>query len=94
MGTPEDNAEFYENSTVTARAKFFRTVDYLLVHGTADDNVHFQQAAQISKALVEMQVDFEVMWYTDKDHALRGSAYHHTFRLMSHFLQKCLVNPK
>ncbi|XP_033990356.1 dipeptidyl peptidase 4 [Trematomus bernacchii] len=94
MGMPADNSDSYENSTVTARAKNFKTVDYLLVHGTADDNVHFQQAAQISKALVEEEVDFEAMWYTNKDHGLRGSAHHHTYNLMSHFLQKCLVKRK
>uniref|UniRef100_A0A8C9ZJ26 Fibroblast activation protein, alpha n=1 Tax=Sander lucioperca TaxID=283035 RepID=A0A8C9ZJ26_SANLU len=94
MGKPTENSDSYNNSTVTARAKNFKTVDYLLVHGTADDNVHFQQAAQISKALVNEQVDFESMWYTDRDHSLRGSAFHHTYTLMSHFLQKCLLNPK
>uniref|UniRef100_A0A673D0C8 Dipeptidyl peptidase 4-like n=1 Tax=Sphaeramia orbicularis TaxID=375764 RepID=A0A673D0C8_9TELE len=83
-----------QNSTVTGRAKNFKTVDYLLIHGTADDNVHFQQAAQISKALVDEQVDFEAMWYTDRGHSLRGSAYHHVYTHMSHFLQKCLVKPK
>uniref|UniRef100_A0A4W6FYJ2 Fibroblast activation protein, alpha n=1 Tax=Lates calcarifer TaxID=8187 RepID=A0A4W6FYJ2_LATCA len=94
MGKPTENSDAYQNSTVTARAKNFQNVDYLLVHGTADDNVHFQQAAQISKALVDEQVDFETMWYTDKDHTLGGSAYRHTYTLMSHFLQKCLLNPK
>lgn len=94
MGKPSDNSDGYKNSTVTSRAKNFKTVDYLLVHGTADDNVHFQQAAQISKALVDEQVDFEAMWYTDRGHNLRGSAYHHIYTLMSHFLQKCLVDPK
>lgn len=94
MGNPSENADSYKNSTVTSRAMNFKTVDYLLVHGTADDNVHFQQAAQISKALVDKQVDFETMWYTDKNHALRGSAFYHTYTLMSHFLQKCLINPK
>ncbi|XP_042350467.1 dipeptidyl peptidase 4 [Plectropomus leopardus] len=94
MGKPSENSDSYKNSTVTSRAKNFKTVDYLLVHGTADDNVHFQQAAQISKALVDEQVDFEAMWYTDKDHLLRGSAYHHIYTLMSHFLQKCLVTSK
>ncbi|XP_031714404.1 dipeptidyl peptidase 4 isoform X2 [Anarrhichthys ocellatus] len=94
MGDPAENSDAYKNSTVTARAMNFRTVDYLLVHGTADDNVHFQQAAQISKALVDNQVDFETMWYTDRDHALRGSAFYHTYTLMSHFLQKCLIPPK
>ncbi|XP_034430653.1 dipeptidyl peptidase 4 [Hippoglossus hippoglossus] len=94
MGSPTENADAYKNSTVTARAKNFKNVNYLLVHGTADDNVHFQQAAQIAKALVYEQVDFETMWYTDRDHALGGPAYHHMYNVMSHFLQKCLLNPK
>uniref|UniRef100_A0A3Q4AK85 Uncharacterized protein n=1 Tax=Mola mola TaxID=94237 RepID=A0A3Q4AK85_MOLML len=94
MGTPTENSDFYKNSSVMARAKNFKNVDYLLVHGTADDNVHFQQAAQISKALVDEQVDFEAMWYADKDHSLRGSATRHVYTLMSHFLQKCLLDPE
>uniref|UniRef100_A0A672ILD4 Dipeptidyl peptidase 4-like n=1 Tax=Salarias fasciatus TaxID=181472 RepID=A0A672ILD4_SALFA len=77
MGTPSENSEWYKNSSVTPRAKNFKTVDYLLVHGTADDNVHFQQAAQISKALVDEQVGFETMWYTDKNHNLGGPAHYH-----------------
>ncbi|XP_014905846.1 dipeptidyl peptidase 4 [Poecilia latipinna] len=94
MGKPSENSDSYKNSTVISRAKNFKKVSYLLIHGTADDNVHFQQAAQISKALVEELVDFEAMWYTDKDHSLRGQALHHTYILMSHFLQKCLLNPE
>ncbi|XP_056287501.1 dipeptidyl peptidase 4-like isoform X3 [Pseudoliparis swirei] len=61
MMQPSENNLGYSNSTVTARAKNFHSVQYLLVHGTADDNVHFQQAAEISEALVEQQVDFEAM---------------------------------
>ncbi|KAI1898280.1 hypothetical protein AGOR_G00070700 [Albula goreensis] len=89
MNQPSENLAFYENSTVTGRALNFKSVQYLLVHGTADDNVHFQQAAQISKALVEAEVDFDAMWYTDKDHGLGGSAYQHVYTHMTHFLQKC-----
>lgn len=94
MNKPSENPESYKNSTVTSRAKNFQSVQYLLVHGTADDNVHFQQSAEISQALVDNEVDFEAMWYTDKDHGLGGSAYHHVYTHMSHFLQKCLVNSK
>uniref|UniRef100_G5E7H3 Uncharacterized protein n=1 Tax=Meleagris gallopavo TaxID=9103 RepID=G5E7H3_MELGA len=63
MGLPveSDNLEHYKNSTVMARAKNFRNVEYLLIHGTADDNVHFQNSAQIAKALVNAQVDFQAM---------------------------------
>uniref|UniRef100_A0A8C1N0A3 Fibroblast activation protein, alpha n=1 Tax=Cyprinus carpio TaxID=7962 RepID=A0A8C1N0A3_CYPCA len=87
MHRPEENTESYKNSTVTDRAKNFKSVQYMLVHGTADDNVHFQQAAQISKALVENQVDFEAMWYTDKDHGLSGKARYHLYAHLNHFLQ-------
>ncbi|XP_038645600.1 dipeptidyl peptidase 4-like isoform X3 [Scyliorhinus canicula] len=91
MGYPkeDDNLQFYKNSTVMERAENFKSVDYLLIHGTADDNVHFQQAAQISKALVDKQVDFQTMWYTDKDHGLSGLANSHVYIHMSHFLKQC-----
>lgn len=89
MMEPKDNP-LYENSTVTERAKNFHSVQYLLIHGTADDNVHFQQAAEISEALVDEQVDFEAMWYTDKDHGLGGSAYEHVYTHMSNYLRRCL----
>ncbi|XP_030626474.1 dipeptidyl peptidase 4 [Chanos chanos] len=91
MLQPSENRESYLSSTVTGRAKNFASVQYLLVHGTADDNVHFQQAAQISKALVDEQVDFEAMWYTDEDHGLGGSANQHVYTHMSHFLLKCFA---
>uniref|UniRef100_A0A672I2Y9 Dipeptidyl peptidase 4-like n=1 Tax=Salarias fasciatus TaxID=181472 RepID=A0A672I2Y9_SALFA len=91
MQQPSENQEYYDNSTVTGRAKNFHAVKYLLIHGTADDNVHFQQAAEISEALVEEQVDFEAMWYTDRDHGIGGSARLHVYTHMSHFLQRCFA---
>ncbi|XP_068165574.1 dipeptidyl peptidase 4-like [Antennarius striatus] len=91
MMEPSQNYAAYATSTVTGRASNFHSVQYLLVHGTADDNVHFQQAAEISEALVEEQVDFEAMWYTDKDHGLGGSAYQHVYTHMTHFLLRCFA---
>uniref|UniRef100_A0A3Q2Y8A8 Fibroblast activation protein, alpha n=1 Tax=Hippocampus comes TaxID=109280 RepID=A0A3Q2Y8A8_HIPCM len=88
------NISFLEqNSSVLARAGKFKGTQFLLIHGTADDNVHFQQAAKLNTALVDEQVDFEAMWYTDKDHSLKG-AIRHVYALMSNFLKKCLVNDK
>ncbi|XP_024059534.2 dipeptidyl peptidase 4 [Terrapene carolina triunguis] len=95
MGLPvaSDNLENYESSTVMAKAENFKDVEYLLIHGTADDNVHFQQAAQISKALVDAQVDFQAMWYTDKDHGIGGQAHSHIYTHMSHFIKQCFSLP-
>ncbi|NXP82073.1 DPP4 peptidase, partial [Ramphastos sulfuratus] len=95
MGLPlaSDNLNNYNSSTVMARAEKFKEVDYLLIHGTADDNVHFQQAAQISKALVDAEVDFQAMWYTDKDHAISGQAHKHIYTHMSHFIKQCFSLP-
>ncbi|MEJ1278181.1 dipeptidylpeptidase 4 [Cricetulus griseus] len=91
LPTPEDNLDHYRNSTVMSRAENFKQVQYLLIHGTADDNVHFQQSAQISKALVDAGVDFQAMWYTDEDHGIASSSAHqHIYTHMSHFLQQCL----
>ncbi|XP_014810209.1 PREDICTED: dipeptidyl peptidase 4 [Calidris pugnax] len=89
LPVPSDNLHNYNSSTVMARAEKFKEVEYLLIHGTADDNVHFQQAAQISKALVDAEVDFQAMWYTDKDHAISGQAHKHIYTHMSHFIKQC-----
>nr|XP_008117198.1 PREDICTED: prolyl endopeptidase FAP [Anolis carolinensis] len=81
------------NSTVMARAENFHNVDYLLIHGTADDNVHFQNSAQISKALVNAQVDFQAMWYADENHAIPGLSLKHLYIHMTHFLKQCFSLP-
>lgn len=95
MGLPteSDNLEHYRNSTVMARAENFHNVNYLLIHGTADDNVHFQNSAQISKALVNAQVDFQAMWYTDDNHAIPGRSLKHLYIHMTHFLKQCFSLP-
>uniref|UniRef100_H9GUU0 Uncharacterized protein n=1 Tax=Anolis carolinensis TaxID=28377 RepID=H9GUU0_ANOCA len=83
----------FNNSTVMARAENFHNVDYLLIHGTADDNVHFQNSAQISKALVNAQVDFQAMWYADENHAIPGLSLKHLYIHMTHFLKQCFSLP-
>nr|AXB27024.1 dipeptidyl peptidase IV [Macronycteris gigas] len=96
MGLPtaEDNLAHYKHSTVMSRAENFKQVEYLLIHGTADDNVHFQQSAQISKALVDAGVDFQAMWYTDEDHGIGTSTAHqHIYTHMSHFIKQCFSLP-
>lgn len=66
-----------------------RFPDFFLIHGTADDNVHYQNAALLSKGLVDKGVQFDNFVYTDYNHALRqddGSEEPHLYRLMTNWL--------
>uniref|UniRef100_A0A665W9W4 Dipeptidyl-peptidase 4 n=1 Tax=Echeneis naucrates TaxID=173247 RepID=A0A665W9W4_ECHNA len=81
MRQPSENPEGYAGYTFS----------FLFILPVFPDNVHFQQAAEISEALVDEQVDFEAMWYTDKDHGLQGSAYQHVYTHMTHFLKRCFA---
>ncbi|HYC38869.1 MAG TPA: S9 family peptidase [Chitinophagaceae bacterium] len=91
MRTPQENAAGYDdnspiNFTDRIRGK------YLLIHGTADDNVHFQNAVQMIKALVKSNVDFETMYYPDKNHGIGGMQDNTTFHLWSNMTTWILQN--
>ena len=44
----------------------------LLVHGTSDDNVHFQNSVQMIDALIKADKPFRLMIYPDKTHGIAG----------------------
>merc|ERR1711879_412723 len=87
MQTPEFNAVGYEESSVLGRAGFILPESsYLLVHGTADDNVHFQNSADWVSDLVRAGVDFRTMYYPDKSHSLLGlETRTHLYKMMIRF---------
>jgi dipeptidyl-peptidase-4 len=96
MRTPQENAKGYdENSPLyfTNRIKG----KYLLIHGTADDNVHFQNSTEMVKALVQSNIDFESAYYPNKNHGISGSAdnttYHLYTKMTSWLLQNLRDNP-
>lgn len=71
MRTPAENAKGYdENSPLNDVAKL--KGGYLLIHGTADDNVHFQNAMMMVKSLVNQNKQFDFMAYPDKNHGIGG----------------------
>lgn len=63
MGLPSlrDNLEGYVSSALTRIAPDIRNKQYLLVHGTLDDNVHYQQSMMLAKALEQSDVLFQQM---------------------------------
>jgi dipeptidyl-peptidase-4 len=94
MRTPQENAKGYdENSPInfTDRIKG----KFLVIHGTADDNVHFQNSAQLITALVKANVDFETMYYPNKNHSIPGlddNTTYHLWRKMTNWIHANLTN--
>ncbi len=71
MGLPKDNAEGYDDNSPLNHANKLKG-KYLLVHGTSDDNVHFQNSIELSEKLVQSNKQFDEQFYMDKDHGIRG----------------------
>jgi dipeptidyl-peptidase-4 len=60
---------------------------YLLVHGMADDNVHFQHAAEMAKELIKFNKPFEQMFYPNKNHGIYGGLTRlHLYTKMTQFI--------
>ena len=71
MRTPQENPGGYDDNSPTTYANLLKG-KYLLIHGTADDNVHFQNAMEFSEALIQNNKQFEFMAYPDKNHGIYG----------------------
>ncbi len=90
MRTPQENPDGYDDNSPINHVDKIRGA-YLLVHGTADDNVHYQNTIEMANALVEAGVDFELMIYPDHNHAIfTSSARLHLYRLMTDFLGRSI----
>jgi dipeptidyl-peptidase-4 len=71
MQTPQENASGYDtNSPINFADKL--KGNFLLIHGTADDNVHFQNSMQFVEALVQANKQFDWAVYPDKNHGIYG----------------------
>ncbi|MCC8034505.1 MAG: S9 family peptidase [Rikenellaceae bacterium] len=80
-GLPGDNEWGYDNNSPVNFAGELKG-KLLLVHGTADDNVHFQNAMAMTRALVEAGKDFDMMVYPDDNHGMAPTGRHHVMRKM------------
>ncbi|KAK3083443.1 hypothetical protein FSP39_022859 [Pinctada imbricata] len=90
MGTPHDNAEGYHLGNASRLVEHFKKSKYLLVHGTGDDNVHFQNSAQFIRSLVEGNIYYRTQIYTDKQHSLTGgNTRTHLYTTLEDFLHEC-----
>ncbi len=86
MRTPKENFSGYAATSPIRLAKDLQG-KLLLVHGTADDNVHFQQTMDYAEALVQAGKQFDMQVYKDRNHSIYGgNTRYHLYTRMSNFL--------
>jgi len=84
--TPQENPEGYdENSPVFWADKL--QGKFLMIHGTADDNVHFQNTVDLATALKDAGKQYDIFFYPNKNHNITGGNTRlHLYTLMSEFI--------
>ncbi len=86
LSTPQDNPEGYDNNSPTTHAGKMKG-KFLLIHGTGDDNVHFQNAVALQDALIGAGVQFQSFYYPDRAHGIyRKNARPHLYHMMTQFV--------
>lgn len=71
MRTPKENGDGYDAGSAILRAPQMQG-KLLLIHGTADDNVHYQNCTEYSEALVQAGIQFDMQIYTNRNHGIFG----------------------
>ncbi|MCS4433699.1 S9 family peptidase [Aquiflexum sp. XJ19-10] len=90
LQTPQQNAAGYDdNSPITHVDKLKGNL--LLIHGTGDDNVHYQNAVDLVDALIKADKQFETMYYPNRNHGISGgNTSWHLYSLMTDFIRRKL----
>lgn len=71
MGLPSDNDSGYTKSSLLQYADMLKG-KLLIIHGSADDNVHVQNTYELSNALIDADKQFETEIYPDRNHSIKG----------------------
>jgi dipeptidyl-peptidase-4 len=87
MRTPQQNGDGYDSNSPISHADKLKG-NYLLMHGTADDNVHIQNSMDLITALLKYNKQFDMQFYPNSDHSIYYGRYDHfhVYRKMTDFL--------
>jgi len=95
MGLPEDNEEGYRLGSPITHAAGLEG-DLLIIHGTGDDNVHYQSTEQLVDKFIGLNKTFDLMIYPDRSHSIseKENTKRHLYNLMTDFLREKLPPEK
>ncbi|OQX96942.1 MAG: S9 family peptidase [Bacteroidetes bacterium 4572_117] len=86
MRTPQENPSGYDDNSPINHVEKLKG-KLLLVHGMGDDNVHLQNSAEISEALVQANKQFQQFYYTNRNHGIYGGNTRlHLYTMMTNFI--------
>jgi len=90
MRTPEENPEGYDDNSPLSHAGDIKG-RLLIIHGSADDNVHAQNTFEFTEKMVQENVQFDMAIYTNRNHVIRGgNTTMHLYTKMTNFLKEQL----
>ena len=90
MRTPQENHDGYQASSAFTRADKLHG-KLLLVHGMADDNVHYQNCAEYAEHLVQLGKQFDMQIYTNRNHSIFGGYTRmHLYTKLTNFFKENL----
>jgi dipeptidyl-peptidase-4 len=85
MRTPEENASGYDDNSPINHVNLLKG-KYLLIHGSTDDNVHYQNTMDMVSALVKADKQFDLFIYPNKNHGIfGGNTRNHLFKMMYNY---------
>src|SRR5690606_7080049 len=86
LRTPKENHKGYEENSPINFVNQLKG-NYLIIHGTADDNVHFQNSADMVDALIKANKKFDSAYYPNKNHGIYGGNTRlHLYNLMTNYI--------
>ncbi len=92
MRTPQENPSGYDDNSPINFANLLKG-HLLIVHGSADDNVHWQNTAEFTEALVQADKQFDQFIYTNRNHSIYGgNTRYHLYTMMLNYWKAHLLN--
>ncbi|WP_242202244.1 S9 family peptidase [Aestuariivivens insulae] len=90
MTTPQENPSGYDDNSPLSHIDKLKG-DFLLVHGSADDNVHLQNTMRLAEALIQADKPFDWAVYPDDNHGIYGGNTRlHLYKKMTRFIHETL----